>query len=147
MKIEELKKFYIKQMERIEGAINKRFDSKTYDSWWTDGVKKYGYSAQDIEYAATALCEGSDAFPILSTFIHHCGAGRRKRQEAERLLERRQENGAKDLSMTGMLDRGSKTARSEKSQAVIKNTQDYLEKKIDRATWAKRQDEIEKGKK
>ena len=145
MKIEELKKFYIEQMERIGGALARKFDQKTLNSWWADGVKKYGYKAKDIEYAATKLNESDDAFPILSTFIYYCSTGRRERQRAEKLKERRQEEGSKDLSMTGILAQGAKTAQGKKARAAIINTQNFLTNKIDRATWAKRQEEIEKG--
>lgn len=145
MKLDELKKVYIKQMERIEGAKARKLDSKTYESWWIDGVKKYGYMAQDIEYAATEICESSDAFPILSTFIFHCSAGRRKRQQEEQLEEKRQEAKARDLSSEAIFDRGAKTARSPKAQAVIKNAQRFLKGEISRKEMAKNQDEIEKG--
>lgn len=144
MKIEELKKFYIKQMERIEGAKARKFDKNTLESWWADGVKKYGYAAKDIEYAATEICESSNAFPILSTFIFHCSAARRKRKQEEQLAERRQEEGAKNLSMREILDRGQ--PRSKQAQAVIDNTLAFLDGKINRITWAKNQEKIEKGK-
>lgn len=145
MKLKDLKEVYVKQMERIEGAKARKFDKQTYESWWLDGVKAYGFKAIDIEYAAGEICISSDAFPILSTFIFHCGAMRRKRRAEDRKKEQRQEEGARDLSAGGILEHGAKSAQGKKARAAIKNTQDFLEKKIDRATWAKRQDEIEKA--
>lgn len=146
MKLAELKKFYIEQMERIEGAKARKLDPKTYESWWSEGIKKYGYTAQDIEYAATEISESEDPWPILSTFIFHCSAGRRKRQQAKRLEEKRQEEKARGLSPEAIYDRGAKTARSPKAIAVIENAQRFLKGDISREEMAKNQKEIEKGK-
>lgn len=145
MNHQDLKKFYFKQMERIEGAKAKKFFASTYESWWVDGVLKYDYHAEDIEYAANEICESSGAFPILSTFIFHCGSGRRKRRQVEQLKERRQEEGARDLSPEDMFERGLKMARSPKAIAVIKNAQRYLKGEINRDEMEKNQNKIERG--
>ena len=72
------KEFYFKQMDRMAGALARKFSDETLKSWWSDGVVKYRYERYDIEYAAGEIGRGGDKFPTLSNFIYHCGAGRRK---------------------------------------------------------------------
>ena len=145
MKTEELKKFYIKQMERLEGALARKFTPETYSTWWTDGVKRYGYTTKEIEYAVDKLSRSDDKFPILSTFIYYCSEGRREVKREALAKQRREEEKARDLSPEAIFDRGAKTARSPKAQAVIKNAQRFLRGEIDKKTMAKNQEEIEKG--
>lgn len=140
------KEFYIKQMERIEGALARKFSTETRSAWWNGGVVKYGYEREEIEYAATQLGEGDDKFPTLSNFIYYCGAGRRKRREAERLNEQREEAKSRDLSLEGIFEQGSRKTQSPKAQAACKNIQRFLRGDISRDQMAKNQDEIEKRK-
>jgi len=142
----EFREFYLKQIKRIEGAKCRAFPPGTYDVWWVDGVKKYDYTRSDIEHAATKLAESSDPFPMLSNFIHHCGAARRRRRDQERLEEERLGNSTRTLDTGGILQRGLKNPKiSPASKKHIDNALDLLKGKINKATFDQRAAELKKG--
>ena len=134
----EYKEFF-KQMQRLASHEQKTMEDKFVEYWYKD-LEPKGFTDEDVEGGVSRLIHKAVKFPSLGDLEKACTEKRGERINQEVQKQRAEENKHRHTTTEEILAKGFKG--SAKTRALIANTLELLNGKIDKRTWIAKQREI-----
>lgn len=130
---------FVEQMQRLASSESRTMADQ-FIKYWYKYLEPKGFTDGDIEGGVSRLIHKAVKFPSLGDLEKACTEKRGERVNQEIQKQKAEENKHRHTTTEDLLAKGFKG--SAKARALVANTLELLNNKIDKRTWIARQREI-----